>query len=73
MLQDYRLEPFLDHRILLLDSKEGEYVSIFGDHLVGFHRVIVKFAIVREVQFGLGVGAVDCHDQQQGRQDFSDH
>lgn len=63
VLQEDRLEPFFDDRTLPLDSKEGEDVSIFGDYFVSLHWVVVKFAIVGKVKFGLGVGAVSCNDQ----------
>ena len=55
MLKNDWLQPFLNDTIFPLNSENGQDVSILRDNLVLLNGVVVEFAVVSEVEFGLGV------------------
>ena len=56
MLKNNRFQPFLNDTIFPLNSEDGQDVSIISDNMVLLNGVIVEFAVVSEVELGLGVG-----------------
>lgn len=53
MLQEHGLESALDLGSFLLDSEHFENVTIFGNDIVSFGRVVEVLAIVQKVELGL--------------------
>ena len=53
MLNNHGLKSSSDGRAFLLNSEEGENVSILGNYFVSFNWILVIPAVVCEIESGL--------------------
>ena len=74
MLQEDGFEALSKGRIFLLYSEKSEDITVLSDHEVFLNRIVVVFAIVFELQFGLGVGRIaESQQKQEGKEDLWIH
>ena len=63
VLQNDWFESFSNGCTLALNSEKSENVSVLGHHPVCLNWIVVVFAIIGELQLGLGVSTL-CYDKQ---------